>query len=190
MKSKYVAFGLALLGAAVLTACGGGSGNIALGVSVSGISKDGLILSNGSDTLNIPINGGTYYFPTLLETDAHFDIQTKSVPPNVTCQVFNGTGSINYFTQLQASVVCGNVPYNLGGTLTGLTSGVLVLANGSATVSLPAGTTNWSFPVKVPNEQPYGITVLSKPDNLTCTIANASGFMPVADVTNVAVTCR
>ena len=190
MNSKFAHASLALISAAVLTACGGGSGNIALGVSVSGLSKDGLVLLNGSDSLTVNSGGGTYYFPTLLETDASFNITIKTVPDNVQCTVNNGSGRLNYFTQLQASVSCANTPYNLGGTVTGLSAGVLVLTNGSVTVSLPAGTTTWTFPSKVPNAAPYGITVLTQPEGLTCTVANGSGTMPVADVSNVAVTCR
>lgn len=192
MNSKFVYASLALISAAVLTACGGGSGNIALGVRVSGLSKDGLVLANGNDTLTVNTGGGTFYFPTLLDTDAEFNITIKTVPANVQCSVDSGTGTgkLNYFTQLQASVTCFNTPYNLGGTVTGLTSGVLTMVNGSVQVSLPAGTTNWTFPAKVPNAAAYGITVLTQPEGLVCTIANGSGTMPVADVTNVNVTCR
>jgi hypothetical protein len=190
MNSKFAHAGLALISAAVLTACGGGSGNIALGVSVSGLTKDGLVLLNGSDSLTATAGGGTYYFPTLLETDASFNITIKTVPDNVQCTVNNGSGRLNYFTQLQTNVSCANTPYNLGGTVTGLTDGVLVLTNGSVPVTLTAGTTTWTFPSKVANAAPYGITVLTQPAGLTCTIANGSGTMPIADVTNVAVTCR
>jgi hypothetical protein len=130
------------------------------------------------------------YFPTLLATDASFNITLKTVPDNVQCTVNNGSGKINYFTQLQATVSCFNTPYDLGGTVTGLTSGVLVLANGSATVSLPAGTSSWKFTGQVSNGAAYGISVLNQPAGLTCTVANASGTMPTANVTNVAVTCR
>ncbi|MGO4378970.1 hypothetical protein [Pseudoduganella sp. RAF53_2] len=189
MNSKFVRPGLALLCAAVLSACGGGNGNMTLGVTVNGLAKTGLIIQNGSDTVTADASG-TYYFPTLLATDADFNVTLKTVPDNVTCVVSNGTGKINYYTQLQAVVNCANVPYNLGGTVSGLTQGILVLANGSSTVSLPAGTTTFKFPVQVPNAALYGVTVLTQPDGLSCTVANGSGTMPVADVTNVAVTCH
>lgn len=191
MNSKYLrTSSLALLSAAVLAACGGGNGNIALGVTVSGLSKDGLVLQNGNDTVTVNAGGGVVYFPTLLATDDNFSITLKTVPENVQCTLNNGSGKINYFTQLQASVSCFNTPYDLGGSVTGLTAGVLVLANGSATVSLPAGTTTWKFPAQVPNAALYGISVLNQPAGLTCTVANGSGTMPTANVTNVAVTCR
>jgi len=189
MKSKYVRSGLALLSAAVLSACGGGDGNMTLGVTVSGLSKAGLEIQNGNDVLKADANG-TYYFPTLLATDADFNITLKTIPANVECAVNNGSGKINYFTQLQATVSCFNTPYNLGGSVTGLSAGVLVLANGSELVSLPAGTTTWNFPNKVANGAAYGITVLTQPNGLSCTIANGSGTMPTANVTSVAVTCR
>jgi small nuclear ribonucleoprotein (snRNP)-like protein len=190
MNSKYLRSGLALLSAAVLAACGGGNGNIALGVTVSGLSKDGLVLQNGNDTVTVNTGGGVVYFPTLLSTDQNFNITLKTIPENVQCTLANGSGRINYFTQLQATVSCFNTPYDLGGTATGLTSGVLVLANGSATVSLPAGTTTWKFPAQVSNGALYGISVLNQPAGLTCTVANGSGTMPTANVTTVAVTCR
>jgi hypothetical protein len=190
MNSKYLRSSLALLSAAVLAACGGGNGNMTLGVTVSGLSKDGLVIQNGNDTVTVNAGGGVTYFPTLLATDASFNITLKTVPDNVQCTVNNGSGKINYFTQLQATVSCFNTPYDLGGTVTGLTSGVLVLANGSATVSLPAGTSSWKFTGQVSNGAAYGISVLNQPAGLTCTVANASGTMPTANVTNVAVSCR
>lgn len=190
MNSKYLRSSLALLSAAVLAACGGGNGNIALGVTVSGLSKDGLVLQNGNDTVTVNTGGGVVYFPTLLNTDQNFNITLKTIPENVQCTLNNGSGRINYFTQLQATVSCFNTPYDLGGTATGLTSGVLVLANGSTTVSLPAGTTTWKFPSQVSNGALYGITVLNQPTGLTCTVANGTGTMPTANVTSVAVTCR
>jgi hypothetical protein len=82
------------------------------------------------------------------------------------------------------------VPYTLGGTVTGLRANGLVLANGSLTIGLTAGTTSWEFGSKINNGAVYGVTVLSQPTGQTCTVANGTGTMPQANVSNVVVTCQ
>jgi hypothetical protein len=190
MKSLYMRSGAALLCAATLAACGGGGGNLSLGVRVVGLDRTGLVLLNGDDKLEVP-SDGTYYFPKMISTDAEFKITVKDNPSGVTCEASSNSGKANVYTVLQTVVSCNAIPYTLGGTISGLTANGLVLANGAILASPTAGSTSFTFDSKVPNGRAYGVTVLSQPSGLTCSVANGVGTMPQADVLSaVAITCR
>lgn len=75
--------------------------------------------------------------------------------------------------------------YVIGGSVSGLSGGTLVLKNnGTDSKSITA---NGSFSFSTPTSN-YSVSISSQPSGQTCTVANGSGTAS-ADVTNVAVTC-
>ncbi len=83
--------------------------------------------------------------------------------------------------------------YALGGTISGLTSGVLYLSNGinnTALVVLPNSST-FTFLDQFATGSAYNVSVQTQPTSPgpTCSVANGSGTMGAASVSNVAVTC-
>jgi len=194
MKSFYLRAGAALACALTLSACGGSDGNMLISGGFSGVTKAGLILTNngGADLIVSPTNTGTgqFYFPELAESDDKYDVKVKgnNIPSNAAeCRVFNGTGRVIYDVT-NITVICTLKQHELKGTVSGLTGANLVLVNGDDRVAVPAGATSFSMS-KIAEDAPYGITVLTQPDNQTCTVANGTGTMGANDVTNVAVTC-
>lgn len=192
MKSSYLRAGAALACALTLSACGGSDGNMVIGGQFSGVTKVGLVLTNngGNDLAVVPTGTGTgdFYFSGLAESDDKYDVQVKSVPSNVQeCKPFYNTGRVVYDV-LSIRIVCTLKQHELKGAVSGLTGANLVLVNGSDRVAIPAGATSFTM-TKVAEDAPYGITVLTQPDNQTCTVANGTGTMGANDVTNVAVTC-
>jgi hypothetical protein len=197
MKSLYLRSGLALLCALMMTACGGGDGSLQLTVSVSGVSKDGLVLTNTStgEDLAIPAGTSLIAFTRLAATDEQFNITLKSTPPNATCQLAGNTGKASVYTYNTIQVVCTNDPYTLGGVVYGLTGSGLILNNGADTVAVsPNGGADvaYTFPTKVPNGLLFGVTVLSQPAGQTCTVdpSKAVGTMPAYDALQLYVTCK
>ncbi len=84
----------------------------------------------------------------------------------------------------------GGGSHKVGGTVAGLTSDGLVLQNnGGDDLTVAANATTFQFPVQIAQGKPYAVTVLTQPSGSECTVANGSGTMGNADVTNVAVTC-
>lgn len=194
MKSSYLRAGAALACALMLSACGGSDGNMLLGGTYYGVTKSGLVLTNnGGSDLAIEPTGtgmGEFFFKDLVDTDDRYDVQIKpgTKPSNASeCKVFNGSGRVVYDVRT-IRVECTLKQHELKGTITGLTGANLVLVNGSDQVAVPAGATSFAM-AKINEDAPYGITVLTQPDNQTCTVANGSGTMGANDVTNVAVTC-
>ena len=206
MNSLTLRAGLALLCATSLAACGGGSGSLILHVQITGLVKDGLVLTNGGDTTDVLKAGTTYVqFPTLIGNDDHFDIKIKQLPVHTTCTLTDGANKANYITVQQPVLNCTTDSYNLGGAVTGLTSGVLVLANGHDQVSITANggaPVSFTFPTKVADGGAYGVTVLAQPaiqgvpTGQTCTVAGGTGNMPsppegqMGDVSTLAITCH
>lgn len=189
MKNSYL--GAAMLACALgLSACGGSSGELLLGGTVYGATKDGLVLqNNGGSDLVIPAGTGSFYFKDLIGVDSTYNVTVKSWPDNTTgCTVTNGTGR-SAFNVNTVVVACTLKTHALAGSITGLGDATgLVLVNGSDKVTVPAGATSFSM-AAVGEDSPYGITILSQPAGKACTITNNVGTMLKADITNVVVTC-
>ena len=192
MKSSYLRAGAALACALALSACGGGDGDLYIAGSFAGVTKPGLVLQNngGSDLPIDPTSVGTgqFMFPDLVETDSSYNITVKTPPSNAEkCDVLNGSGKMA-FSISNVYVNCTIRQHELKGTVTGLTGNNLVLVNGSDRVAVPAGATSFAM-AKVNEDAPYGIIILTQPDNQTCTVANGTGTVGPNDITNVSVTC-
>jgi len=171
-----------------------------IGVTVTGlvVGQTGLSLQdNGGDNLSIPGNG-TYNFNTPLASGSTYSVTILSQPAGGHCDVINGTGKVGS-ANVDVAVTCGTLSYTIGGTVTGLLTGnsVVLQDNGltspgnevtvTATSSSPVA---FTFGATVPSGSPYAVTVLTSPPGETCAvIANGSGTVGAANVTNVAVTC-
>jgi hypothetical protein len=192
MKSSYLRAGAALACALALSACGGGDGDLVIGGSFTGVTKSGLVLqNNGGSDLPISPNSagfGRFQFPDLVETDSSYKVTVKSVPSNASgCEVTNGAGKVAFHIS-NIMVSCNIRQHALKGTISGLTGNNLVLVNGPDRVAVPAGATSFTM-ATVSEDAPYGVTILTQPDNQNCTVANGTGTVGQTDVTNVAVTC-
>ncbi|MBD8658339.1 hypothetical protein IFT68_22245 [Oxalobacteraceae sp. CFBP 13730] len=196
MKSSYLRASAALACAAVLTACGGGDGQLLLGGQISGVTKPGMVLTNngGSDyEIPVPSNGTgttTFFFPTRISSDDKYDVQIKSTPTNVdasSCQLLNNKGRAGFdVTTIQ--IACAFKTQALTGTVSNLKS-QLILVNGADRVIVPAGATTFNM-ARVAQDAPYGVSILANPAGQSCAIANGVGTMGAADVNNVTVTCE
>jgi hypothetical protein len=203
MKSSFLRAGLVLLCGAILSACGGSNGSLALSGSVSynGASSSTVVLTNKSnnDKLTLTITNGTntFVFAKLLATDEKFDVVVETPPTGATCTTAEASGIASYYTVYRVAVSCIANPYTLGGTVKGLTGAGLVLANGSDTTGvLPSSTAgadvSFKFPTKVANNGLYGVTVLAQPAGQTCSVDSAlnPGTMPAAaDQLGLVVNC-
>lgn len=69
----------------------------------------------------------------------------------------------------------GKASFDVSGTLSGLNNDGLVLANGSDTVSPPAGATKFTFSKRIDYGTDYNITFQKQPAHMTCSIVGGSG---------------
>lgn len=191
MNSSYLRAGAALACAVALTACGGSDGQLVLGGDFVGVTKTGLVLTNngGSDKAITPTSNGSgnWAFDNLISSDDRYNVEWKSVPSNVEkCEIQNPSGRAGYHVY-SVFVVCELKRHALSGSVSNL-RGELVLANGSDNVTLQPGATSFTM-AEVPEDSPYGVSILRQPADQTCTVSNGSGTVGPGDVTNVAITC-
>lgn len=195
MKRLTLRAGLALLCASTLAACGGGSGSLVLQANISGLTKDGLILTNGGESLTVPANTTIAQFTKLVNADDTYDIEIQHQPTHASCTLKNNKQKANVYTVVQPQVICTTDSYAFGGTVTGLTGTGLVLINGADQVAVLPATTpgapvNFLFPTQVADGAAFGVTVLAQPSGQVCTVANNTGTMPSGAYNNLAVSCK
>ena len=191
---------IALLGCALviisgLSACGGGGSSdvsYSIGGSLSGlgVGKSVVLQNNGGDDLTLSANGG-FIFATALGGGNVYDVTVLTQPVDQTCTVSNGTGTLLGLNVTDVAVSCVTVSRSIGGSVSGLDSGKsVVLQNNSGddlTVSANGG---FSFPTKLLSGSTYNVTVLTPPNEQSCTVSNGNGTVSGADVSDVAVVCR
>ena len=175
--------------AALLGACGGFTA-VDIGGSITGLTSTGLVLGNNGSTVSPAPTDKTFVFPAQVAIRAPYAVTIVTQPPRQNCEVFNGAGLAGAAPVTIVSVICRSNTFTVGGTVSGLTGGSVVLTNGSDQVTVAAGTASFTFPTPVIDQAAYGVAVLTQPGGQTCTVANNSAFIDNANVTNVAVTCR
>jgi N-acetylneuraminic acid mutarotase len=81
--------------------------------------------------------------------------------------------------------------FTIGGTISGLTAGSVVLIdNGTTTVSVAAGATTWTFPGTFASGSSYSVSVLAQPTGELCEVTGGgSATALTADVADVTVVC-
>ena len=194
-----------LLVATLVAACGGGGGggggslapsSYTIGGSVSGLTgTSGLVLqNNGGDNLTVPANATSFTFTTALAAGAAYSVKVLTPPtsPSQTCTVSAGSGAVAAANVTSVSIACTTATFSVGGSISGLTSGGLVLQdNGGANLSVPANASSFTFAAAVASGAPYSVKVFTQPPNpsQTCTVSGGSGTVGAANVTSVSIAC-
>ena len=150
-------------------------------------------LHNGPDTINVAANGA-FAFPTPLTGGgtASYNVtvttQPAYPPAAQNCVVSNAAGTVGTANVTNVGVACTTRTFTIGGSVGGLTGGTIVLRNGNETKSI---TSNGSFTFNTPVQSgfTYGVTVMSNPTGLRCTVSMGSGTVTNANITNVSVAC-
>jgi hypothetical protein len=198
MKSSILrASAVSLACALVLSACGGGSGDLTLGGAVQNVTKDGLVLqNNGGDDTNVVYPYTSFQFNNRVSTDDQFNITVSHIPDNASeCHVNNGKARANYYSIYQISVACTILQHALTVSIDNPSGVGITIVNGADKQDAAANATSVSMS-KVNQDGPYGVTVLNPPPGYTCTVTgggssnNGTGIMGSDENTTVKVTCR
>jgi hypothetical protein len=194
---------------AVLAACSNGRGSVdseqppppappaqsgfTVSGTVAGLDGDGLTLQlNGANDLAVA-NNGTFTFNAQLANAAAYSVTVLTQPagPSQTCTVGAGSGTIASANITNVTVTCATGAFALRGTVSGLAGTGLVLQNNGGDDLAIATNGEFSFPAPIASGATYSVTVKTQPSGpaQSCSVANATGTIGSADVTNVAVTC-
>ncbi|HEY1043096.1 MAG TPA: hypothetical protein VGE60_04460 [Telluria sp.] len=185
----------AFCAALVLAACGGDSGgDLYLAGSISGLTKEGLVLENraNGDTKAVPAFAQSFVFDKGLDNDETFDVQIKTQPNGAVCTPFYNRGRTGAYSIQSIEIRCQTNAYQLGGSISGLSADGLVLINGADKLTVPAGATSFIMPTKVADGGPYGLIIFSQPAGQQCAMAGTTtGLMGSGDNLNaVQITCQ
>lgn len=168
--------------------------DFSVGGTVTGLAGSGLVLQNNGAS-DLPISSdGVFTFTGMLTSGTAYDIKVVAQPssPAQICTVANGSGTVATANVTNIVVSCSTAPrYFIGGTVSGLAGSGLVLRNNDAD-DLPVSMDgNFTFATPLADASSYNVVVATQPQNPTqqCTLANGSGTVVSADVTNVALTC-
>lgn len=159
--------------------------------TITGLASGGLVLlDNGADATAIGVNATQFMMPTAIAYGSPYSITIQTQPAGLTCSVAGGAGTMGV-GGATLTVSCIVNAYTVGGTISGLTSGGLVLLdNGTDAHPVSASATQFAMPTPVAYGSAYAITVQSQPPGLVCSVSNGAGTMGAGDVTDVAVACE
>lgn len=181
--------------AAVTTVVVNCGNTFTVGGNVTGLGGGTVILKNNlGDTVNVSANAA-FAFPIPLADAAAYSVTIATQPtnPTQTCAVTNGTGNIAGANVTNVAVNCVTNAYAVSGTMSGLAAGEsAVLQNGLADDITVGANGNFVFPANILSGAPYSVTVKTQPTGAieqTCTVANGSGVIVAANVSNVTVNC-
>jgi large repetitive protein len=162
---------------------------------VLGLQGNGLVLSTpGQAPLAVAAGSTTFTFPAGVASGGSYAVSVASQPsgPTQVCSVGAGTGVVSGSSVTGVVVNCSMSEFLVGGTVNGLVGDGLVLAlHGEPDISIPAGATSFAFAGAVLSGSSFAVTVKAQPTHptQTCAVANGSGMVGGAAVTNVAVSC-
>ncbi len=166
----------------------------ALAGTITGMSGSGLELTSlGLPAVTVP-PGATGFSFGLLPSGTVYNITVSAQPtrPSQSCAVTGGNGAIGSADVPGITVTCATNRYALGGTASGLTGAGLVLSSpGLPDLSVPSGSSSFSFQGGIPSGSSYAVTVKTQPSNpaQTCIVTNGTGTVGTSDVLDLAVTC-
>jgi N-acetylneuraminic acid mutarotase len=160
-----------------------------LGGTVAGLTVAGLVLSDGGDRLTVAVNATSFTLPAPVAYSSSYSVTVDMQPKGLTCTVSHGKGAMPASDVASVVVTCADNAYTLGGSITGLTTGGLVLENGNDRRTVAADSTQFTMPTTVAYTSAYAVTVAEQPSGLTCAVSQSTGTMPAADFTGVVVNC-
>lgn len=191
---------LSLLCLVALAGCGSSSTDSSSNTSgytvagtVSGLNGSVRLKNNGDDDLILNTNT-SFAFSTRLSSGDAYRVTAHDEPANQVCSVSNGSGSVGSANISNVQITCSTVPtYSVGGTISGLTAGAVVLQNDSVVLKDNNGDDidwgNGGFSVQVGDTKNFSISVYNKPANHTCTVTNGSGTVNGGPINNIGIAC-
>ena len=162
-----------------------------VGGSIVGLNASGLILqNNGGDDLAIDANATSLQFAAPIAHDGSYNVTVLAQPSGLVCSISHGSGSHVAADVANVHVVCNAQTFPIGGSISGLTTGGLVLQNnGGDSLAVPVNATSFDFATPVAFGGGYNVTVQTQPAGMTCTVNHGTGSNVAAAVGNIGINC-
>jgi hypothetical protein len=138
------------------------------------------------------VSGSSFTLTPALPSGQPYIVDIASTPtsPSQSCILAGAMGTVAAANVTNVVVKCTIPAYSVGGSISGLAGAGLQLRLNNGAAQAVSGPSFTLMP-SIATGQPYGVAVAQQPTNpwQTCTVANGSGTIGNANVTNVAVTC-
>jgi len=162
-----------------------------VGGDASGLATDNIVVLQNNSADDLPVNAnGSFTFATPIDDGTGYDVTVLTEPttPSQTCVVENGSGLLAGDNVTDVTVICTTNQYSVGGVVSGLDGTVVLKINDGETRTVSVDG-NYVFPTSLEDETPYEVIVETQPAGQTCDVANHTGILEGADVSDVNVTC-
>jgi hypothetical protein len=163
-----------------------------VGGDVTGLVGTGLVLRLIDTHDEAVTDNSPYTFDTALADGTPYLVVVKTQPTDQYCTVANQSGTISGDAVTDADVTCGySVGGNINVTSPPLGAWLVLQNNGGDDLSVPAGSTAFTFDVAYSDSSSYSVSVLTNPASHTCSIGGGtgSGTISSGNVTSVVVNC-
>ena len=149
-----------------------------------------LVLQNNLDDDLTVTSNGSFTFHTALADRSNYDVTILTNKSGKTCGITNSKDIIMGADVTNVVIVCNTNSYSVGGTVTGIPAGKeLLIQNNSQNTTTLTDDGDFTFTTKIPNTGGYNVTILKEPKGTNCTVANGSGTIGGANITDVEITC-
>ncbi|MDI9245376.1 VWA domain-containing protein [Marinobacter sp. CHS3-4] len=180
-----------------LIACGGGDDGgspsaqtFSITGTLAGATGMVTLQYDGSENLTVSDNSEFTIMASVADGTS-YNITVLTEPTGQTCTVTNGSGSISGADVSNILINCetnSSPKVSVGGSVSGL-SGTLILQNNGADDLIVSADGNFTFSAELNDGAGYSVSIASQPSDQICILANESGSVSSADVTDVSVSC-
>ncbi|MEH3086034.1 MAG: NHL repeat-containing protein [Xylophilus ampelinus] len=161
-----------------------------IGGSISGLAGIGLVITNGSDSLSVPIGSTSFVMPSSVKVGEGYALTVSSQPAGQTCSFDSGAGTMPDAAMRNAVLTCAADAFTVGGSVRGLTGNGLVLANGADTIAINPGDASFVLSQKIARGGSWKVFVERQPAGQVCSVSGGSGQVTDAPITSVQVECE
>ncbi|MES0488980.1 MAG: DUF4382 domain-containing protein [Leptospirales bacterium] len=166
-----------------------------IGGTLTGLQSGQLTIKNNFETLNLTANG-PYQFTQSVFSGGAYSVTFSLLPLNHRCNFVNpvNNGTVGTSPVTNIDINCISPSYNVGGNVTGLTSGTLVVRN-----TVPSGYDDvtvtadgaFAFAPLYYDGDSYSVTILQQPVGFSCNLpaTPTTGTIAGGHVSAISVTC-
>ena len=157
-----------------------------VGGNATNVSGTLVLRNNGGNDLSVN-SSGSFAFSTAVAKNAAYVVTVGTQPAGLHCVVSNGTGIMGDSAVTNVSISCANL-YAIGGNVSGLSSGTVVLRNNGGNDLSLTSNGSFSFSTQLASGSPYSVTVQTQPSGDFCTVSSGSGTVG-GTISSVSVIC-
>lgn len=155
--------------------------------TATGLTGSVVLQNGGGASLTVSANG-PFSFAVPIAVGSPYAVTVLTQSAGQSCTLTNGSGTAGSSNVTDLALTCVANTQTVGGTVSGLLGSLVLQLNGGDSLTITADGP-FAFPAPVAETSTYVVTVHAQPADQTCTLAQGSGIVGTANITNMTVTC-